>query len=108
MEEIGGASVSTDAIRTTVREGRLELRVPSEWPEGAEVEIRRVDQNGSDEEQAMRADEIAATLAAMDRVQPFDLSDDEQAAIEADRRARKEWEIAHFQERAERIVESWE
>lgn len=58
-------------------------------------------------ENGMSADEISRTLAAIDAVQPFDLSDDEQAAIEAEGSARKEWEMAHFNERAEQVAKIW-
>ncbi len=47
----------------------------------------------------MTSDEIARTLAAMERVQPFEMTDLERAAIEADRLARKEWEKSRFFER---------
>jgi hypothetical protein len=36
------------------------------------------------------ADEITRTLAAMDVIEPFEMTDAERAAIEADRQARKE------------------
>ncbi len=56
----------------------------------------------------MSAEEIARTLAAMDRIEPFDLTDAEQAEIAAQRQAHKEWEKAHFYERAERLRRMWE
>jgi hypothetical protein len=37
----------------------------------------------------MTPDEIARTLAAMEKVEPFVLTDEERAAIEAGRQARK-------------------
>ena len=56
----------------------------------------------------MTPDEIARTLAAMDKVEPFDMTDQERSAIEADRQARKEWEKAHFDELAEKLRRMWE
>jgi len=56
----------------------------------------------------MTPDEIARTLAAMDAVQPFEISDQERAAIEMDRQARRDWEKARFNEHAERLRGIWE
>jgi hypothetical protein len=51
---------------------------------------------------------VARVLAAMDAVEPFTLTDEERAAIEADRQARKEWEKAHFNEHADKLWRMWE
>ena len=56
----------------------------------------------------MTADEIKRTLAAMDKIEPLEFSDEEQAALEADRKARKEWEKTHFDERADKLQRMWE
>ncbi len=82
--------------------------MPAEWPEGAEVEIRRLDQLAPEDDGPMSAGEIARVLAAMDAMQPFEMSEEERASLEAERRARKEWDLAHFEERAERLRKLWE
>jgi hypothetical protein len=53
-------------------------------------------------------DEIAWILTAMDAIQPFEMTDQERAQIEADRQSRKEWEKARFFEHADRLREMWE
>jgi hypothetical protein len=98
-----------NTIKATVRGGRLDLQVPPDWPDGTEVEIHPVAPGEPvGEDGPVTPEEIARTLAAMDRVEPFILSDEERAAIEADRRARKEWEKAHFNEHADRLRRMWE
>ena len=62
----------------------------------------------ADDEGPVTAEEMARTLAAMEDVQPFELSDEERAAIEADRQTRKEWEKARFDEHADRLRRLWE
>jgi hypothetical protein len=75
-------------IKATVTGRRLELDVPADWPDGTEVVIHPVQRGASQDAEAMSPEEIARTLAAMDRVEPFDMSDAEQAAWEAERVAR--------------------
>jgi predicted DNA-binding antitoxin AbrB/MazE fold protein len=94
-----------------VRNGQLELPKPIDLPDGTEVEIRLPDLEGSDgsdaEEGPMTSEEIARTLAAMDKIEPLEMSDEERAALAADRQARKEWEKAHFEEHAEKLRRIW-
>jgi hypothetical protein len=92
-------------MTAAVRDGRLELPRPIDLPDGTEIEIRLPEQTASDASQqddvSMTPDEIARTLAAMEKVEPLETSDEERAALEADRQARKEWEKAHFQAHAQ-------
>lgn len=94
-------------ITAVVRNGRLELPRPIELPDGTEVEIQLPEQRRLDNDE-MTPDEISRILAAMEKVEPLDFSDEERAALEADRQARKEWEKTHFNARAEKIQRIWE
>ncbi|HVC93663.1 MAG TPA: hypothetical protein VND64_08235 [Pirellulales bacterium] len=96
------------AIKATVKGRRLELDVPDDWPDGTEVEIQPLGQGTNGNADAMSPQQIAETLAAMDQVEPMDLSDAEQAAWEAERRARKEGEKAEFLEHAKKLGRMWE
>jgi hypothetical protein len=97
------------AIRGIIRKGQVIMTEPADLPDETEVEIIPVGLMGStDEEGAMSPDEIARTLAAMDEIEPLEMTDEERAAIEADRQARKEWEKARFDERADRLRGLWE
>ena len=46
-------------VRATVRDGRLELNVPADWPDGIEVEIHPLGQEA--DAAAMSLDEISAS-----------------------------------------------
>lgn len=56
----------------------------------------------------MTADEISRTLAAMDSIEPLELTEEEEASIETDRQERKQWEKDHFNERAAKLAKHWE
>ena len=99
-------------LTAIVRNGRLELPRPIDLPDGTEVEIRLPESEETDANQEddgpMTPDEIARTLAAMDKIEPLEMSDEERAALEADRQARKAWEKAHFDAHAEKLQRMWE
>jgi hypothetical protein len=84
-----------NAIKAIVRGGRIELEEPLNLPDGTELLIPLP--NGSternDEDGPMSPEEIDRVLAAMEQIQPFDMTDAERAAWETERQARKEWEI---------------
>ena len=98
----------TNVIRANVVGGRLDLQVPPDWPDGVEVEVRPLSESSMAGDAPMTSDEIARTLAAMDAVQSFELSDEERATIDAARQARKAWEIANFDQRAGQVGRGWE
>jgi hypothetical protein len=56
----------------------------------------------------MSPEEIQQVLAAMDQMEPLQMTDAELAAWEADRRARREAEKARFFEHAEKLRGMWE
>jgi hypothetical protein len=84
------------AIKAIVKGRRLEVEVPADWLDGTEVEIHPAGQEARVDQGTMSTKEIASTLAAMDKMVPFEMTDAERAAWEAERRARKEWEKTHF------------
>ena len=86
-----------NAIKATVKAGRVDVPVPSEWPDGTEVEIHPLGQAGPAEDDApMTPEEIARILAAMEKVEPFDLTPQEKADLEAWERKVKEYTIANM------------
>ncbi|MBI1831858.1 MAG: hypothetical protein HYR84_10450 [Planctomycetes bacterium] len=94
-------------IKATITGRRLELDVPADWPDGTEVEIHPVQQMDT-EADSLSPQEIAHTLAAMDLIEPFEMTAEEETAWEADRRARKEREKAEFAEHAGDLRRVWE
>jgi hypothetical protein len=99
-------------ITAVVRKGQLELPQPIDLPDGTELEIQlpapERARNDSEDDEPMTAEEIARTLAAMEKIEPLEMTEPERAALEADRHARKEWEKAHFNEHAEKLRRIWE
>lgn len=93
-------------IKATVAGGRLELNVPADWPDGTQVEIYPVITDTADD--GMSPDEIARILAAMDQLEPLEISEAEQTAWDAQRQAHKEWEKSQFAEHAEKLKQMWE
>lgn len=91
-------------IKATIQNGRIEPHEPLNLPEGTEVEITVPE---TDDEPMSQA-EIDRILAAMDRMEPLQMTDAELAAWEADRQARREREKAHFFERAEKLRGMWQ
>jgi hypothetical protein len=88
-------------ITATVRGGRLEVSEPIDLPDGTELRIPLPDGPLSPEE-------LARVLAAMERMRPFDLTDAERAAMEADRQAQREREKAEFVAEGERLKRMWD
>ena len=92
-------------VTAIVRNGQLELAEPLDLPDGTEVEIRMPGPPASDAgpegDGPMTPEEIARMLAAIDRVEPFEMTEAEYAALEADRQARRAWENEHFDQHAD-------
>ena len=104
---MGALRVDKTTLRAKVRDiAPLELNVPADWPDGIEVEIHPLGQGAEVGE--MSPQEICATLAAMDRVEPFVLTEAEQAAWDRDRQAARESDKAKFPAEAERLHGMWE
>jgi hypothetical protein len=95
-------------IRAVVRGGRLEVDEPLDLPDGTVLQIPVPTDAERTADGPMTADEIRQVLAAMDRMQPLQMTEAELAAWEADRQAHKEREKAHFLERAEKLQRMWE
>src|SRR5690349_21797701 len=97
------------AIRGIIRKGQVIMTEPADLPDETAVEIvpGGLTDSAADEG-PMSPAENARTLAAMDAVEPFEMTDEERADIEADRQARKEWEKARFNEHADRLRSMWE
>jgi len=95
------------ALKGIIRNGQVILAEPADWPDGAEVQVRLVMSNETrstwDDEGTVTPEEIAHTLAAMDRVEPFEMADEERADIEAWRQKVKEYTIAHTHEGIEEL-----
>jgi hypothetical protein len=95
-------------LKATIRDGRLEIEAPLDWPDGTEVEIHPLGHAANGDSAAMSPEEIARTLAAMEQIVPFDMTEAERAAWAAERQARIEREKAEFTQHADRLRGQWE
>jgi hypothetical protein len=87
-------------VKGVIRNGRVEVAEPINLPDGSEVTITG-SANGqprglADSDRPMTPHEIAETLATMDKVEPFEMSDEDRAAAEAWERKVNDYSIANL------------
>ena len=101
-----------NAIKAVVRNGRIETDEPINLPDGTELVIPLPNASSAPEEPQEEWDDspegIEAWLRWCDSLQPLIFTEEELAALEVDRRARKEWEKAHFAEYSDQLRRLWE
>lgn len=99
-------------LKAIVKDGKIELEAPGDWPEGTEVRIEPISLPGSvgirDEDWPDSPEGIARLLGLMDRIEPLDLTADEEAAWIAARTTRKDLEKARFDDQARSLGQDWE
>ncbi len=99
-------------IKATVKGGRLELDVPADWPDGTEVILQPVvsrDRPGIAEEDWEDTPEaIAEWLQWYNSLEPLIFTDEERADWERARKEQKDFEMATFNERAEKLRRMWQ
>jgi hypothetical protein len=99
-------------LTAIVKNGKIELEAPVDWPEGTEVRVEPVPVVPSsgirDDDSSDSPEMIARDLALMDQIEAMEFTDEEQASWDAAREARRNWEKARFDEHAEAIRETWE
>ncbi len=85
-------------LKAIVKEGRIELKAPADWPDGTEVRIEPVPVSIG-----MRAENwpttpeaIARHVALMGQFEPLDISPEEEAEWEAARQDRKDLKTSRF------------
>jgi hypothetical protein len=99
-------------LKAFVKDGKIELEAPTDWPEGTEVRIEPSKPAESigirDEDWPDTPEGIARLLASMDRIEPLDMTAEEEAEWAAARSAQKEFEKARFDEHADSLAKGWE
>lgn len=72
--------------KSMINNGQIILPKPTDRANGTEVEIHPVGHAEPEDDDALLGpDEIARVLALMDQVQPYEMTDAERSALEADR-----------------------
>ena len=101
-----------NAIKGTVKDGRLEIVVPTNWPDGTEVIVQPVSPErsfGVDEEDWSDSPEaISEWLQWYDSLEPLIFREEERAAWGIARREQKDLEKATFNERGQKLQRMWE
>jgi hypothetical protein len=101
-----------NAIKGMVKNGQILFSDPLEWPDGTEVMVEPMSAKGmfglNEADWPTDAEGIARHLALMDRIEPLDMTPEEEAAWEQDRKARREFEKATFDDRAEKLRRVWD
>ncbi len=98
-----------NAILGTVKNGRVEIDAPPDWPEGSPVRVE-LGFNGkaTDDERPETPEEIEEWLKWFHSLEPIVMTPEEEAAWEADRKMQKEFDIANAAERDRRIERIFE
>jgi hypothetical protein len=100
------------AIKARWRKGRIVPEEPVDWPEGCQLLVEPVVKEKTlgirEEDWPTDPEGIAKLLARMERIKPLELTEQEEAELEAARQARKEYEKANFKKRAKKIKEMFE
>jgi hypothetical protein len=100
------------AIKAIVKGGRLDVKVPPDWPDGTEVIVQPVKPEEtfgiSEEDWPDSPDAIAEWLRWYDSLEPLIFTDEERVAWEAARADQKAFEKATFAQRAEKLRGVWE
>src|SRR5438105_1649270 len=97
-----------NAIKATIRNGRVEPDQPLSLPEGTEVMVVPSGVSLAEKDWDDSPEGIAAWWKWYESLEPLIFTEEEKEALEADRKARKAWELAHAEERAEKLKGLWE
>jgi hypothetical protein len=94
-----------NAIRSVVKNGRIEVDAPPDWPDGTpvRVELGLNGQSEEDDETPETPEGIQAWLHWYHSLEPLVMTPEEEAAWKADRKIQKEFDIADAAERDRRI-----
>ncbi len=90
------------AIKAMVRNGRVETEHPLEFPDGTEVLVVH-SEDVFEPEQDNSPEGIQAWLKWYDSLEPLILTKEDERVVEAARKERKEWDLVHADERAEKL-----
>jgi len=82
-------------IKTTIRNRRIDAPAPSDIPDGTEV-LLTIDTAVADGDGPLPPEEIARVLAAMQKIEPFDWSDEERSAADAWEKKVNDYTIANL------------
>ncbi len=96
-------------IHAIWKNGQIVPTQPVEWPEGTALTVEPIEEAlVPDLEGGLLGDDpasVARWLVWFDSLEPLNFTAEEEAAWQAARRERRDWEKSRFNERAERLAE---
>ena len=96
-------------IKAMVRDGRIEAVGPIPFSNGTVLNVTPSSESDLTPDDFDNSPEaIQAWLDAFDKLEPLELTDADQKLIAEARRTDREWELAHFDERAEKLRKLFE
>src|SRR5271155_5582097 len=96
-----------NAILSVVKNGRVEVDAPPDWPDGTPVRVE-LGLNGQakyDDERSETPEDIEEWIRRFREIEPIEMTPEEEAAWRADRKLQREFDIANAAERDRRIAE---
>ncbi len=95
-----------NAILGMVKNGRVEVDAPPDWPEGSLVRVELgLNGKATDDERPETSEEIEESIRRLQAIEPIEMTPEENAAWEAGLKAQKKFDIANAAERDRRIDE---
>ena len=84
-----------NAIRSVVKNGRVEVDAPADWPDGTpvRVELGLDDQSEYDDERPETPEEVQAWLRWYHSLEPIAMTPEEEAAWDMDRKIQKDRDL---------------
>src|SRR5579862_9686492 len=97
--------MSVILTKGVIQQGQVVVPTPIDLPDGTEVVVSNPTPSTDDFEEGWdnSPEGIAAWLKWYDSLEPLVFTDEERAAWNADRQARKDWEKAQFELHAEKL-----
>ena len=83
------------SLHGVIRNGRVQVDQPIDLPDGSAVLIVPVHATHLNEDRAMNADEIALALAAVDKVEPFEMTEEDRVSATAWEKTVNDYTIAN-------------
>lgn len=97
-----------NAIKAMVRNGRIEPDQPLDLPDGTRLLVLRSNSvEDPDDDWDDTPEGITAWLKWYESLEPLIFTAQEREAWQQDQAARKEWELAHAEEREEKLRGLW-
>jgi hypothetical protein len=107
VEPRAAGVITMKSIHAVWKNGQIVPTQPVDWPDGTELAVEPLEQPiETDPEADLLGDDdasIARWLAWFDSLEPLSFTPEEEAAWQAARHERRDWEKSRFNERAERL-----